>query len=77
MIISISGMDGYGKSTQCKILEQRMPQIFSQPLHIKDSPCFTRKDPKEINEWWFNADNKNDFVDTMLHALAERRDASL
>lgn len=77
MVISISGMDGYGKTTQCKILEQRMPQIFSKPLHIKDCVCFTRKDPKEINEWWFNADNKEDFVDTMLHALAERRNAAL
>lgn len=72
MIISISGMDGLGKSTQANILAQRMPQYFTKPLHINQSPSFPKLGKEQLAEWWFNPNNKEEFVDAMFAALAER-----
>lgn len=72
-IISISGMDNLGKSTQSKLLSQRYPEIFSEPLHINQSPSFPKLKGKDLSKWWFDPNNVEEFVNTMYAALAERR----
>ena len=55
MIISISGMDNAGKTTQCQILKAMYPNVFKSILHIKDMPSF---DVKNFDsDWWFKEDN--------------------
>lgn len=73
MIISISGMDGMGKSTQCKNLNIRMPHVFTEPLHINQSPSFPKLTGKDLAAWWFNPKNKEEFVDVMFASLYERK----
>ena len=76
LIISISGMDNLGKSTQSNLLSQRYPEIFSQPLHINQSPSFPQLKGKDLSKWWFDPNNVEEFVDTMYASLAERRKAA-
>ena len=72
MIVSISGMDGLGKSTQADILSKRMPQFFTKPLHINQSPSFPKLEKNELAKWWFNPENKEEFVDTIFACVSER-----
>lgn len=76
-ILSISGLDNMGKSTQAKLLGERYPEIFSQPLHINQSPSFPQLKGKELSHWWFDPNNMENFARTMYKALAERKEAAL
>lgn len=70
MIVSISGMDNSGKTTQCEILKTMYPDVFSKILHIKNTNIFNIKKCNE--EWWFNPNNKEEFTRTIFSALQER-----
>lgn len=72
MIISISGMDNAGKTTQCQILKAMYPNVFKSILHIKDMPSF---DVKNFDsDWWFKEDNALEFTHTLFKCLKERID---
>lgn len=76
-IISISGMDNLGKSTQAAMLHEKYPTIFSNPLHINNSPSFPKLKGKELSKWWFDPNNTINFVKTMYKALAERKQRAI
>ena len=76
-IISISGMDNLGKSTQARMLAEKYPEVFSNPLHINQSPSFPVLKGKELSRWWFDPNNTTNFVRTMYAALAERRQRAM
>lgn len=72
MIISISGMDNAGKTTQCQILKAMYPNVFKSILHIKDMPSF---DVKNFDsDWWFKEDNALEFTHILFKCLKERID---
>lgn len=76
-IISISGLDNMGKSTQANMLSEKYPSIFSKPIHINQSPSFPTMKGKDLSHWWFNPDNVEEFCHTMYKSLAERKEAAL
>lgn len=70
MIVSISGMDNAGKTTQCQNLLKNYPERFSKILHLHDSPSF---DQEKYNEnWWFKTSNKEEFTEVIYRCLKER-----
>lgn len=71
-IVSISGMDNVGKSTQAKKMHEVYGNIFSEPLHINQTEAFPKLSGKELSNWWFGKKNAKDFVDTIYKALAQR-----
>ena len=70
MIVSISGMDNAGKTTQCNMLRSKYPEVFSEPMHIKDSPSFD--ETKHDETWWFRSDNAEEFTEVIYKCLLER-----
>ena len=72
IIVSISGMDNVGKTTQAKMLNEKYGNLFSKPLHINQTKAFPKLNDMELSKWWFNKDNAENFVDTIYHACAER-----
>ncbi len=74
LIVSISGLDNVGKSTQAKLLNQQYPNLCSTPLHINQTSAFPKLKGKELNDWWFNSNNANNFTNTMYRAIKERYD---
>ena len=74
LIVSISGLDNVGKSTQAKLLNEQYPDLCSKPLHINQTASFPKMKGKDLNDWWFNPNNANNFTNTMYKALKERYD---
>ena len=74
LYISISGMDNLGKSTQAKLLHEKYPDIFSEPLHINQTEAFPKMKGKELSSWWFNRNNYKEFVKTIYTSLAQRKE---
>ncbi len=72
IVVSISGLDNVGKSTQSKLLSTQYPELFSQPLHINQTDAFPKMNGKELSEWWFNRANASNFVSTMYKAIGQR-----
>lgn len=70
MIISISGMDNAGKSTQCELLNRMYPNTFPLILHMKDMPAF--KNGNHDEKWWFEPGNEEDFCRVIFKSLQER-----
>ena len=70
MIVSISGMDNAGKTTQCQNLLKNYPERFSKILHLHDSPSFDQE--KYNEEWWFRPSNKEEFTEVIYRCLKER-----
>ena len=72
IIISISGMDNVGKSTQAKKLHDEYNDLISSPLHINQTDAFPKLKGKDLSLWWFNKQNAENFVDTIYKALSQR-----
>ena len=70
MVVSISGLDNAGKTTQCNLLRTKYPEVFDGPFHIKDMPSFDKD--RCDTEWWFSPNNITDFTTTIYSCLAER-----
>ena len=77
IIISISGLDNVGKTTQAKMLHENHSGLISAPLHINQTEAFPKKKGKELSSWWFNKENAEEFVDTIYKALAQRYQMAL
>lgn len=70
MIVSISGMENAGKTTQCNILRSQYPNVFKEIIHINNTSCF---DKENFNEsWWFDSGNEEAFTKGMYLCLLER-----
>ncbi len=70
MIVSISGMENAGKTTQCKTLKEQYPDVFQEIIHINNS-CFFNHE--RFNEsWWFDPGNEEFFVKSIYLCLLER-----
>lgn len=70
MVISISGMDNSGKTTQAKRLLEEYPELFVRKIHINDTNSF---DKEKLNyEWWFNKSTPTEFTKTIYKCLEER-----
>ena len=77
-IVSISGSDNSGKSTQLKMLHTKYPNIFSKPLHITQSPSYPKNvDPLAFSKWWFTKENARDMVTLMIKSMKERNEYAL
>ncbi len=72
LIVSVSGMDNVGKSTQAKKMNEIYGDIFSQPLHINQTDAFPKLKGQELSKWWFSKENAENFVDTIYKSIAER-----
>lgn len=70
MIISISGMDNSGKTTQTKRLLELYPEIFIGKFHIADMPSFDKQ--KYNFEWWFKESTPTEFVHALYRSIEER-----
>lgn len=70
MIVSLNGLDNAGKTTQTKQLSAKYPESYIKTLHIKDMPSFDYE--KYDYNWWFNPNNKEEFVNTIYKCLEER-----
>lgn len=70
MIVSLNGLDNAGKTTQTKQLNTKYPNYYMKALHIKDMPSFN-KERYDYN-WWFNPNNKEEFVYALYDCLKER-----
>lgn len=77
LIVSISGMDNLGKSTQAGILNEIWPEMFSKPMHINQTEAFPKLKGKELSLWWFDPNNYKEFADTMYHSIAQRYEKAL
>ncbi|MDO5557849.1 MAG: hypothetical protein Q4G05_06415 [Clostridia bacterium] len=76
-IISISGMDNVGKTTQANMLNDLYPNIFSPPIHINQMEEFPKLKGKELSKWWFNKENAQEFVNTIYKCCVQRYEMSL
>ena len=70
MIISISGMDNSGKTTQAKRLIELYPDVFVRKIHIADTPSFDK--PRYDYNWWFKQSTPEEFVHAIYRSLEER-----
>lgn len=70
MIVSLNGLDNAGKTTQTKQLNTKYPNYYMKALHIKDMPSFNKE--RYNYNWWFNPDNKEEFVNVIYKCIKER-----
>lgn len=78
IIISISGSDNSGKSTQLKLLHSKYPDVFSKPLHITHFPAYPKNvNPLALSKWWWTRENARDMTRVMLKSMKERNDFAL
>lgn len=70
MVISISGMDNSGKTTQVKRLIEKYSELFKTKIHINDTSTFDKE--KFDYEWWFNKSSPLEFTRTIYKCLEER-----
>ena len=77
-IVSISGCDNCGKSTQLKLLHSKYPNIFSPPLHLIDFPAYPRiVDRLAFSKWWFTPSNAHDMVSIIINCIKQRHELAM
>lgn len=71
-IVSISGMDNVGKTTQAKKMHEVYGDVFSEPLHINQTEAFPKLSGAELSNWWFGKENAEEFVNTIYKSIFQR-----
>lgn len=70
-IVSLSGIDGIGKSEQISLLEQLPSVRYSGPL-TRYSDKWPRLGPQEHFDWWFKTTPIEDFIALVIESLNKR-----
>ena len=79
IVVSISGSDNTGKSTQLRLLREKYPKLFSKPYHILQSdfyPKIIEGREKGFSKWWFEPKNAENMAYIMIRSIADRHNVS-